>query len=386
MTATLDQLLRATSRSFFLTLRVLPRRVRPQIGLAYLLARTSDTIADTEVLPVAQRLQALRDFRARIFGQDSSLNFDPFVAHLSEGRDFSRAVVTDQAAEALKGQRFSAAVSGQKDDGALAPEILLLHHANDALAALDALSAADRQLIRDVLSTIISGQELDLQRFAVNESPGAPPLSRASFAGQGGKITALATDAELDDYTYRVAGCVGNFWTRLTRAHLFPRAELSEADAVRFGKGLQLINVLRDVPADLANGRCYLPLERITPVGLTPATLLAPENEARFLPIYRSYLDLAEDHLRAGWRYTNAIPYAQFRVRLACAWPILIGVATITKLRAANVAELQQGIKITRREVRSIMRRSTLAAPLPPLWSGLFPASNNIAHHNPTSS
>ncbi|MGH7385244.1 MAG: squalene/phytoene synthase family protein, partial [Candidatus Rokuibacteriota bacterium] len=38
-------LLRRVSRSFYLSLAVLPRAVRPTIGLAYLFARASDTIA-----------------------------------------------------------------------------------------------------------------------------------------------------------------------------------------------------------------------------------------------------------------------------------------------------------------------------------------------------
>ncbi len=46
MNAALNDLLKRTSRSFYLTLRVLPAAVRPQIGLAYLLARTTDTVAD----------------------------------------------------------------------------------------------------------------------------------------------------------------------------------------------------------------------------------------------------------------------------------------------------------------------------------------------------
>ena len=50
MTSSLEDLLRATSRSFYLTLRVLPGGVRPQISLAYLLARTSDTIADAQAI------------------------------------------------------------------------------------------------------------------------------------------------------------------------------------------------------------------------------------------------------------------------------------------------------------------------------------------------
>src|SRR5271170_3687367 len=65
----LNELLRATSRSFYLTLRVLPTAIRPQIGLAYLLARTTDTIADTELIPRQTRLDALRELRTRIAGE-----------------------------------------------------------------------------------------------------------------------------------------------------------------------------------------------------------------------------------------------------------------------------------------------------------------------------
>ena len=59
----LTVLLKETSRSFYLTLRVLPKAIRPQIGLAYLLARTTDTIADTELVPIEQRLDALKRLR-----------------------------------------------------------------------------------------------------------------------------------------------------------------------------------------------------------------------------------------------------------------------------------------------------------------------------------
>ena len=71
MPTALNDLLKATSRSFYLTLRVLPRAIRPQIGLAYLLARTTDTIADTELVPVGQRLDALTKLSRRIAGTRS---------------------------------------------------------------------------------------------------------------------------------------------------------------------------------------------------------------------------------------------------------------------------------------------------------------------------
>jgi phytoene/squalene synthetase len=59
----LGPILKDVSRSFYLTLKVLPRPIRAQIGLAYLLARAADTISDTQVLSPSHRLEALVRFR-----------------------------------------------------------------------------------------------------------------------------------------------------------------------------------------------------------------------------------------------------------------------------------------------------------------------------------
>ena len=44
-------LLKRVSRAFYLSIRVLPEPVRRPVGLAYLLARAADTIADTAAVP-----------------------------------------------------------------------------------------------------------------------------------------------------------------------------------------------------------------------------------------------------------------------------------------------------------------------------------------------
>jgi farnesyl-diphosphate farnesyltransferase len=322
----LTGLLKEVSRTFYLTLRVLPKPIRSQIGLAYLLARTTDTIADTEIVPVEQRLQMLRALRERILGTTSApLDFGQLAQQQG-----------------------------------LPAERVLLEKCEASLALLQDQSALDQKLIREVLDTITTGQELDLNRF------GNPAAN---------KLTALRTDAELDDYTYRVAGCVGKFWTRICLAHQFSTPATARPSfedlGVRFGKGLQLVNILRDIPADLAKSRCYLPSEKLTAIGLTPADLLRPETEPKFRPLYNYYLDLAESHLAAGWEYTNLIPVGQMRVRLACAWPILIGLQTIERLRSGNVLDPRQRIKINRREVRGIMLRSIFYYPLPYIWRRL---------------
>jgi len=338
MAAELKNLLKATSRSFYLTLRVLPARVRPQIGLAYLLARTTDTIADTEIIPLGQRLDALQALRERILGRSSApLNFGALVKH--------------QPSPA---------------------ERLLLQKVENSLALLPKLSPADQQRVRGVLDVITGGQQLDLERFADASAE---------------NIIALKTAIELDDYTYRVAGCVGEFWTQVCRAHLFPHAELEDAqlfgDSIRFGKGLQLVNILRDLPVDLRKGRCYLPSLELEQAGLIPSVLLSSVNESRFRPLYHRHLDIAESHLQAGWNYTNALPRGQVRVRLACAWPILIGVKTIERLRAANVLELRPGIKISRGEVRGIMLRSVLLYPLQTAWRKQVAVIGKLLHPAP---
>jgi farnesyl-diphosphate farnesyltransferase len=115
-------------------------------------------------------------------------------------------------------------------------------------------------------------------------------------------------------------------------------------------------------------------MDKLEHYKLSPQTMLSPANEKRFMPLFHEYLEKAEDHLSAGWVYTNTLPFSQFRVRLACAWPILIGMKTIEKLRAANVIKLQQHVKISRRDIRLIILRTLFACPFSALWDNLFPA------------
>ena len=325
--ASLDLLLKDVSRSFYLTLRILPAAIRPQMGLAYMLARATDTIADTDLVELEGRMDALKALRERILGQ--------------------RAEPVDLSLMA-------------RQQGAPA-ERILLQRIEEAVALLNRFDPADRERIRSVVETITSGQELDLRRFGGVKPP---------------HVTALQTDAELDDYTYRVAGCVGEFWTRMCCAHLFKPGAVDEVSllkaGIRFGQGLQWVNILRDLPADFKTGRCYIPSEALTRVGLQPSDLLDMSAETRFKPLYLSYLQRAEWHLAEGWAYTNALPRACLRIRLACAWPLLIGQKTIQKLRVSNVLDGTARVKITRPEIRRILAKTILLYPFRRAWQNQF--------------
>jgi farnesyl-diphosphate farnesyltransferase len=298
-------LLRDVSRSFYLTLRVLPKEIRPQVSLAYLLARATDTIADTKAVPRAKRVFALQQLQ--------NLSHVPELGTIAEQ---------------------------QTSDG----ERRLLERVEDCIVTLEQFDEADGRRIQELLKIIVGGQIFDLQRF-----PGETEK----------ELVALSTDKELDRYTYMVAGCVGEFWTKMCVAHLPALRDwkLDEMSAlgVRFGKGLQLVNVLRDIPKDLRIGRCYLPVNQ-------PNALLDPQNFETIRLLYTHWLDMALAHLDAGWQYTMRIPRSEARLRLACIWPIWIGLMTIARLRVENPLDPARRIKISRGEVYGVMARSLLAS------------------------
>ncbi len=311
----LQHLLRDVSRSFYLTLRVLPKEIRPQISLAYLLARATDTIADTKAVARQERIGILRRMQA-------------FLTGSSVGADFIRDL-----------EQFGSR-SRLETAPTTAGEVRLMGRIGDCLALLQTFSETDRTRVSELLRTIITGQIFDLEKF-----PGDSERD----------LVALVNDDELDRYTYMVAGCVGEFWTKMCMAHL---AALRDWDVkrmcelgVRFGKGLQLVNVLRDIPNDLRIGRCYLPVK-------DPRALLDPANYSSMRPAYTKWLDRAVEHLEAGWQYTMAIPPSLWRLRLACIWPIWIGLKTIARLRAANPLEPHERVQVSRGEVYGIMARS----------------------------
>jgi farnesyl-diphosphate farnesyltransferase len=309
-------LLRSVSRSFYLSLRFLPKALRDPLSLAYLLARATDTIADTSEAPVGLRTEALRNLAGVIQGtaqkEASAQLRESFVA-----------LQTDKAERALIEQL---------------PALL------DWLADLP---AEDRDEVRTVLAKINRGQSLDLERFDSS--------TRTS-------IKALRTAGELDEYTYLVAGCVGEFWTRLCFRHVKNFSERPESEmrglGVHYGQGLQLINILRDAGNDLRNGRCYFPADELDSLGLKPADIL--EDPARLDPVLNKWREKAEKGIEAGIDYAGAI--RNRRVRFATALPAKIGAKTLALLREAGAAALTRRVKVPRAEVRKMIMSSAVAS------------------------
>ena len=308
-------ILRSVSRSFYLSLRLLPTALRDPLSLAYLLARATDTIADTSEAPVELRAKALRDLAGAIAGAAPG----EVVAAL---RNSFAALQTNEAERAL------------------------IEALPTALEWLESTEDGDRREVRDVLKKITEGQALDLERFG---------------AGRG--VQALATAADLDQYTYLVAGCVGEFWTRICFARVENFGERPEPEmlelGVKYGKGLQLINILRDLGSDLRQGRSYLPADELRSLGVAPGEIL--DNAARVEPLVRQWREKAERGVEAGIEYACAI--RNRRVRFATVLPALIGARTLALLREAGAEVFAHKVKVTRAEVRKIMASTAIASP-----------------------
>ncbi|HEY2615534.1 MAG TPA: phytoene/squalene synthase family protein [Chthoniobacterales bacterium] len=311
-------ILRSVSRSFYLSLRLLPAPLREPISLAYLLARATDTIADTPELATELRIQSLRTLASAI---QAATPREAVV-------ELASAISLLQENEAERG---------------------LIEALPAAIAWLESLPERDRIEVRDLLQKINGGQTLDLERF-----------------GDRSRTLSLRSAFDLNEYTYLVAGCVGEFWTRLCFIHEKnfsdrPESELLEL-GVEYGKGLQLINILRDAGSDLRQGRCYFPQEELYSLGLKPEELLAHPRHAE--PILRKWREKAEHGIAAGIDYACSI--RPRRLRFATALPALIGARTLALLRKAGPGIFTTKLKVPRPEIRQIIFRSAfrLASPL----------------------
>ena len=211
--ADLDRLLEKTSRTFALSIPLLPEPTRREVGLAYLLFRIADTFEDATLWPPERRIAALAEF--------STL--------LEAG---------DPAAEAASAQRWTA------DPPCAQPGYLeLLRESPAVLADFRALPAGAAATIREHVAASAQG----MARFVARTRDGE---------------LRLADLGDLKAYCYVVAGIVGEMLTDLfllDRALPAPIAPFLRDRAAPFGEGLQLVNILKDAGSDRSEGRRYLP-------------------------------------------------------------------------------------------------------------------------------
>jgi farnesyl-diphosphate farnesyltransferase len=212
-TPTLEHLLERTSRTFALSIPVLPEPTRREVMIAYLLFRIADTFEDASHWSPERRERALDDFGVLLRG----------------------------------------------DAGPSADEL-------SAAWVAEGVSPHDgyRELLAEtpfVLDQFFRLQPEAVEAIRTHVLRSAAGMADVVARTRGGRLE-LSSIPDLQRYCYVVAGIVGEM---LTELFLLDRSQLSSIaarlreSAATFGEALQLVNILKDAADDDSEGRRYLP-------------------------------------------------------------------------------------------------------------------------------
>lgn len=320
----LNELLKHTSRSLYLSARLLPDEVRESFCIAYLLCRYADSIADTSLISPEKRLHWIQKF------PDMILHPDP----------------QDQTQLVQEISGSSVNIYEEK----------LLHNFPLCLTAFNALNEKQKETIMEVVHAVCDGMEMDLAIFPSENSR---------------QVRALPTAQELEHYCHLMGGAPGVFWSKLILSHV--KVSVDEQTFLALGRDIgdaeQIVNILRDLPRDLRIGRCYFPEEELKKYGLSAQDLLDEKNSARFEPIKQKWIEWGREKLRSAKTYFAALPKTQLKHRAAVAWPVLWAGDTLNKISdELDLLDHTRRVKIPRSRIYLTM------AATPPILvcNGLF--------------
>jgi farnesyl-diphosphate farnesyltransferase len=313
MTIDHRELLRSASRTFALSIERLPGVVGEAMCLAYLLLRVSDFLEDNDYMPPERKVALLKQWDEVLAGQAP---VEAFVAELADHEP--------------------------GDD----PDARVAAHSVEILQKVHALPLA----VQNQLLVHVRDSTQGMARW-VARGPDIP----------------LETD--MDDYMHEVAGRVGYLVTDVFAWYSgFIRARLNQLMplAREFGLALQTVNVIRGLRKDYERGWIFVPESFCAAVNLRRSDLFKPEYQIQALQVVDMVADKADAHLQKALAYVLALPPWLHTLRLACIWPMLFATRTLA-LSRQNVNVLVGEVKMTREEVKAIVRDTTLFG-----WSNLW--------------
>ena len=281
----IQKILKREARSFYLSLSIFPGDIRKKIFLAFLLCKIADTLVDSGLFNGDEKKKILLDF-AFVLGSIEEI--DPFLEKVASRGGFEK-------------------------------EKELLFALKPTLTLLSGCSQEERVAVLEQVRHVSIGMQMDLFVFD-------RPVNASGFPVAYGK--------ELDEYCFQVAGSAGAFMTRIfiDAGYFSHTPDIMVPLGIDLGKGLQLVNILRDRIEDSRRGRFYLE-EGATLSDLTPVI-----RQALFF-------------LEEGLKYVTYIPRRSWRIRLASLWPVLFGLKTIQRFLERHSGDEKNKVKLSRGEV-----------------------------------
>ena len=297
------------SRTFAPTIQRLPRQLFLQATVAYLFCRVADTIEDSEILDIKQKQNLLKQYAHILEREHATRELTAFMSHISslpkQGADYE-----------------------------------LIHNVPIILTVYNRFPKKVRIGISTWVVEMISG----MRKYVQSKNN-----SSQNF---------LNTLKDLDDYIYYVAGTVGNLATTLF-SHYSPNITHKitmrlKKYAVSVGKGLQLVNIIRDMPDDWKCNRSYMPNELLKKYDLTRQSIFDRQNLQRSKRMINELIEIALVYLDAALQYIVAIPKTERSIRLSCLLPLFWALQTLYAIKK-NINKFfeKEKIKISRKMLRA---------------------------------
>jgi farnesyl-diphosphate farnesyltransferase len=301
-------ILPGVSRTFALSIRLLPGTLGRAVLTAYLLCRIADTVEDDHAMSPDRKGELL----------------DALVRALDDVAEAERfPLVADEL------------VAGEPT------HVELVRHSNDVFALHRSLPERSRLRVAHWVREMAVGMK--------------------SFAQRYPRGIRIGTLEEYREYCYYVAGTVGHMltdlWHEHTRAIGVAEYRVLWKRCRAFGEGLQTVNILKDIAWDATRENAiYIPEDALRERGGSHATLLSPDHEAASHAVVEEFIQLAWTDLDQALEYFVSIPRRAVSIRAFCILPLLFAYATLREL-AHSRAMLHAGetVKISRREVKSLM-------------------------------
>jgi len=302
---TLQEVLRATSRTFAIGIEGLPRPLRDEMCVAYLILRVSDYLEDNTTLAPGEKATLLDSWAEVLEGNTPA---EELLEHLGSTRDPS-------------------------------PDAMAAHHADAIVHGLQGLSSAPQEAIRRHTRDSTLGMARWVRRGPVIDS-----------------------ESDLDDYMHEVAGRVGYLITdlfSLASSRVAANKEVMTSLGREFGLALQTVNIVRGIPSDIERGWFFVPKDLLPKSAQTGEAFLAEANENLAIRTVDHLLEKASRHFESAERYITLLPRFQAKMRYFCLLPFFFGVRTVA-LSRGNQNVLASEVKLDRAEVRSIAAQTKL--------------------------
>ena len=298
-----QQILQSVSRTFALTIPILPQALSRVVSNAYLLCRIADTVEDESSLSPNQKHEFSERFIEVLAGTTSAAEFANELYPL-----LSRTT--------------------------LEPERDLIKNTPRIIRLTESFSESQRSALRRCIDIMARG----MSKFQKIESSHG-----------------LEDMPHLDRYCYHVAGVVGEMLTELFCDHVeavAPHRETLMRLAVSFGQGLQMTNILKDIWEDYEREACWLPQSVFQSVGCDLGQMGTERANPAFALGIAQLIAVAQSHLCKALEYTLYFPAHEIGIRRFCLWALGMAVLTLRKISANPHFRSGKEVKISRRSVK----------------------------------